>query len=224
MIADSVAPDSVAVDIYLDPFCPWTWITSRWLVEIAEQRGLDLRWRSFSLVIRDGGIRLSPKIPVERRPAVLAGRQMEEHVLRVFEAVRAEHGEDAVGRVYTEFGRRVHAPERVPGMTASLLRDALEAADLNVGIEARAADPVWQAAVKTSTDQALSMVGADAETPIVVLAGSGPIGISGPMLSWVPTGAAAVRLWDAIRTLAEEPAFGEARRARRMPMRFPILD
>jgi mycothiol-dependent nitroreductase-like protein len=224
MIADPAARDSVAVDYYLDPFCPWAWITSRWLVEIAERRSLDIRWRSFSLVIRDGGIRLSPKMPVERHAAALAGRQMAGHVLQVFEAVRAEHGEEAVGRVYTEFGRRVHTPGRLPGVTSNLLRDALEAADLDVGIEARATDPVWQAAVKTSTDQALAMVGADAETPIVVLAESGPIGVSGPMLSWVPTGDAALRLWDAMRTLAEEPAFGEARRARPMPMRFPILD
>jgi hypothetical protein len=224
MIADTAARDSVAVDYYLDPFCPWVWITSRWLVEIAKWRKLDIRWRSFSGVIRDGGIRLSPKLPVERRAAALAGRKMAGHVLQVFEAVRAEHGEDAVGRVYTEFGRRVHAPGRLPGVTPNLLRDALDAADLDVGIEDRAADPVWQAAVKTSTDEALAMVGADAETPIVVLADSGPIGVSGPMLSWVPTGDAALRLWDAMRTLAEEPAFGEVRRRRQWPIRFPILD
>lgn len=175
-------------------------------------------------MIRDGGIRLSREIPAERRAAALAGRQMAGHVLQIFEAVRAENGEDAVGRVYTEFGRLVHAPGRLPGVPPNLLQDTLEAADLDVGIEARATDPAWQAAVRTSTEQAMAIVGTDAQTPIVVLPGSGPTGMSGPMLSWVPSGAAALRLWDAMRVLAEEPAFGEARRARRLPLRVPKLD
>ena len=98
---------------------------------------------------------------------------------------------------------------------------AIAATTTAAGAQATSAS---KAAVKTSTDEALAMVGADAETPIVVLADSGPIGVSGPMLSWVPTGDAALRLWDAMRTLAEEPAFGEVRRRRQWPIRFPILD
>jgi hypothetical protein len=42
------------VSIYVDPACPWTWITSQWLREVAPHRNLDLRWRSLSLWLRDG--------------------------------------------------------------------------------------------------------------------------------------------------------------------------
>lgn len=223
MRTETSRPSPVSVDLFVDPICPWTWISSRWLLEVAPERGLEVRWRSFSPVVRDGGINLSPHIPAGFREVALAGRRLVGRVLRVFEAIRAERGEVAVGRLYSEFGRRLHSPGRPPSVPPNLLPDALLAAGLDVNFESAADDPVWQAAVKSSTEEAMALVGSDAMTPVMVLAGSRPIGISGPMLSWVPTGDAAVRIWDAMRTLAEEPAFGEARRARQLPPRFPTL-
>src|SRR6476620_5733377 len=42
-----------AVELYIDPSCPWAWITSRWLEEVAPQRGLAITWRSYCMEIRD---------------------------------------------------------------------------------------------------------------------------------------------------------------------------
>ena len=41
------------VEMYVDPSCPWAWITSRWLVEVAPARDLELLWPSHCLAIRD---------------------------------------------------------------------------------------------------------------------------------------------------------------------------
>src|SRR3712207_9286763 len=42
------------VDFWFHPGCPWTWVTSRWLVEVAPHRDLDIHWRSFSLTLLNG--------------------------------------------------------------------------------------------------------------------------------------------------------------------------
>lgn len=32
-----------AVEFWFDPGCPFTWRTSRWLLDVATRRGLDVR-------------------------------------------------------------------------------------------------------------------------------------------------------------------------------------
>jgi len=48
----------VRVELFVDPACLWSWLTSRWLVEVAPKRGLEVRWRPYSLLLRDGPDRL----------------------------------------------------------------------------------------------------------------------------------------------------------------------
>ncbi|MFD0851252.1 disulfide bond formation protein DsbA, partial [Actinomadura adrarensis] len=38
-------------DIWFDPSCPYTWITSRWLVEAARVRPIGIRWHVLSLSV-----------------------------------------------------------------------------------------------------------------------------------------------------------------------------
>jgi hypothetical protein len=44
----------VRVDLFVDPACWWSWLTSRWLVEVAPTRSLQVRWRPYGLLLRDG--------------------------------------------------------------------------------------------------------------------------------------------------------------------------
>ena len=37
------------LDFFWDPVCPWAWITSRWVVEVQQQRAYDVQWRFISL-------------------------------------------------------------------------------------------------------------------------------------------------------------------------------
>ena len=41
------------VEVFVDPSCPWAWITTRWIKEVAPQRDLEATWRSYCLEIRE---------------------------------------------------------------------------------------------------------------------------------------------------------------------------
>lgn len=212
---------ATSISVFVDPACPWAWITSRWITEVAPQRDLTIRWRSFSPEVRDGGVRLAPAIPEHLRHAALERRGIAVVALRVFEWLRNEVGEWAVERFYTQLGYRLNDPDRpggspMPGIIAA----ALKAAGLDEDAETAASDPIWQRQVVRSTEEAMAIVGRDAMTPVIAVENDPPTALSGPIVSPVPAGADAVRLWDAFAVLLETRSFLEARRARSLP-RFP---
>ncbi len=58
------------IEFFFDPACPWTWMTSRWLVDATAQTGHDIRWRNLSLAV----INADREIPEKYRAAVAAAR------------------------------------------------------------------------------------------------------------------------------------------------------
>ena len=93
------------VAVFVDPSCPWAWITSRWVKDVAPQRDLVVFWRSYCLEIRDD-YGVAPTVPPDFRQAAIAGHALSHRMLRIFEAARARCGEGAVDALYTEWGRR----------------------------------------------------------------------------------------------------------------------
>ena len=217
----------LVVEVFTDPSCPWSWITSRWLKEVAPQRNLELRWRSYSLQIRDGGD-LPPSMTEEERRVAREWVTASRCVLRVFEALRAQGAEDAVDSLYTEWGHRSTAlvgtqatlfrpGSPPPAPPPRLLLDCLHACGLDPELGGAADDPAWDAAIISSMEEAWAFVGAKAQTPTLVLKGDPPRGLKGPVMSPAPTGERALRLWDAFQILADEPGFFEVMRPRQLP-------
>src|SRR6266508_4436210 len=81
----------VRVDLFVDPACMWSWLTSRWLVEVAPKRGLQVQWRTYSLLLRDG------RQGLEEWKAALWGASL--RAVRVMQALHADDL-DGVGRFY----------------------------------------------------------------------------------------------------------------------------
>ena len=199
------------VEFFVDPSCPWAWVTSRWLLEVAPERDLAVSWRSYCLEIRDD-YGVAPTVPEQYRQQALDGHALSHRMLRIFEAARAEAGEDAVDRLYAEWGARYIAPQRPD--TSTLLVDCVAAAGLDDRLVAAADDEKWDAPIRDAMEVAYAFGGPKTQTPTIVVRADPPHGFKGPVMAPAPTGSAAVRLWDAIQVLSEYEGFFEITRPR----------
>ena len=204
------------VSFFVDPSCPWAWVTSRWLVDVAPARDLTITWKSYCIEIRDE-YDLAPGFPSEHRALGLAAHELSHRMLRVFEAVRAEAGEPAVGALYTEWGPRYFGTDHsvlVAG-GVSLIDDCLAACELDPSLADAQHDDKWDAQIIESMQIAYAFAGQKAQTPTIVVESDPPYGFKGPVMCEAPTGEEAVRFWDAIQVIAEHQGFFELMRPRR---------
>jgi predicted DsbA family dithiol-disulfide isomerase len=73
------------VRVFVDPSCPWAWITARWINEVAPARDLTVSWQSYCLEIRDD-YGVAPTVPANFREAAIAAHELSHRMLRIFEA------------------------------------------------------------------------------------------------------------------------------------------
>jgi hypothetical protein len=209
------------VEVFVDPSCPWAWITSRWVKEVAPQRDLTVTWRSYCLEVRDD-YGVAPTMPEQFREAAIEAHALSHHMLRIFEAARAGAGEEAVDALYTEWGRRFFA--RGSSHDSTLLSDCLAACRLDPDLVDAAHDEKWDAPIVEAMEVAYAFGGPKTQTPTIAVRTSPPHGFKGPVMAPAPTGEAAVRLWDAIQVVSQEPGFFEITRPRINAPKPPALD
>jgi predicted DsbA family dithiol-disulfide isomerase len=197
--------------MYVDPSCPWAWITSRWLKEVAEHRDLTVTWPSYCLEIRDD-YGVAPTMPEHLRESAIAAHAVSHRMLRVFEAARARAGEDAVDRLYTEWGQRFFVERAEAGDV--LIAECLAACGLDGDLVEAAGDEKWDAPIVEAMEVAYAFGGPKTQTPTIVVRTDQPHGFKGPVMAPAPTGDAALRMWDAIQVLSQEAGFFEITRPR----------
>ena len=190
----------VDVEFFLDPVCPWCWLTSRWVTNVQAEKEYAVGWRFISLYVLN-----EDREPSEQmRQAHLAGLRC----LRVLDQVRTDHGNDAVAALYTELGTRIHVDRRrdeLAGDSESFIAEALTAAGLDPALAKHAHDESHDAPLRDEVEVALSRTGPNVGTPILTFApgqGEREGSFFGPVISKAPRGDDAVKLWDAVETLA----------------------
>jgi hypothetical protein len=186
-------------------------VTTRWLKEVAPHRDLVVTFPSYCLEIRDD-YGVVPTMPEDRRAAALAGHALSHRMLRIFEAARARAGEAVVDALLTEWGPRFFAREAVRDDT--LLAACLAACALDPDLLEAADDAEWDVPIVESMEIAYAFGGPKTQTPTSVVRSDPPHGFKGPVMAPAPTGEAAVRLWDAIQVISQEPGFFEITRPR----------
>ena len=199
------------VEVFVDPSCPWAWVTSAWLREVAPARDLSVFWRSFCLEIRDD-YDVAPTVPKEYRQQALEGHALSHRMLRIFEAARVEVGEGAVDRLYSEWGRSYFVSKRP--RSPKFLADCVGAAGFPADLAEAADDERWDVPIREAMEVAYAFGGPKTQTPAIVVRADPPHGFKGPVMAPAPTGPSALALWDAIQVLSEHSGFFEITRPR----------
>jgi predicted DsbA family dithiol-disulfide isomerase len=193
------------VDFYWDAVCPWCWITSRWMVDVSQQKSIAVNWKLFSLKKINEGRDMPERFRISHAMGLRA--------LRVAAAVREVHGNEGLGKLYTALGTRRHHDQEDIGQRATI-EAALQACGLPLDLAAAADDEKWDAVIDADMEQAKAKAGTDVGVPLIVLDnGAGP-GFFGPVFSPAPTGEDAVKMWDAMVAAGRIPGFFEFKRSR----------
>jgi hypothetical protein len=202
------------LDFFFDPVCPWAWITSRWVVNVSEQRAYEVDWRFISLWI------LNEENTKEwYTPQYRAGHYLGHQGLRIADAIRLDDP-TAVGRWYTAVGTALHVHaqrELARGDTPSWYRGLLSANGFDESYIDAAADESHDEYIRADTELALSRTGRDVGTPILTFrpGTDDEASFFGPVISKAPTGTDALELWDAVEKLASMPGMAELKRSNR---------
>jgi 2-hydroxychromene-2-carboxylate isomerase len=219
------------VEFFFDPACPFCWQTSKWFRQVESQVEIEPVWRFISLVMLN-----DEEDQLEENTGHALGHKM----LRVAAAAKAQHGEKVLGRLYQEMGRRYW--ETAPPVDGPLDRDEatqvmsehraavlsevadiLQAAGLPAELAEAVEDTQYDAELQASTDEAMERTGGNVGTPILAFGERGGPAFFGPVISSTPSDEDAVRLWDALTTIATFDSFAELKRTLRDPLDNVLL-
>ena len=179
-------------------------MTARWVVdEVVAKRDLSITWQPISLLFKNEPPQDSPYYE-----STAATHKM----LRVMESVRAAGKEDQVFDLYWELATRIHHD----GDRDFDVKDALLQVGLDDAHSAAGEDESWDAVIRERMDAGLALVGNDVGTPIIAWdrTDGERVGLFGPVITRVPKGEDALKLWDAMMAMGDIDGFWELKKTR----------
>lgn len=200
-MTETTASATDRVDFWFDPSCPWAWMTSRWVSEVAQLRNLDVHWHIMSLaVLNEDRGDLSDEYRAFLPRALRYARLV---------AAVAEFDAAKVKPLYDALGTRIHPGGSTDADT--VMAEAIAEVGLDASLIAHADTEEYEPQLRASHAKGIELVGQDVGTPIIAVNGTA---FFGPVISPAPKGEEAVRLWDGVVAVAAYEGFFELKRSR----------
>lgn len=204
--AAALAP-ATPVDFWFDPSCPWAWMTSRWVDEVAQHRNLDVTWHLMSLAVLNENAEVSDFYR-DFLPRAL-------RYTRLVAALAEIEGPQIVKPLYDALGERIH-----PGGSKDVdevIASALAELGLDASLARYADSDEYDAPMRASHFDGISRVGQDVGTPVISVNGAA---FFGPVISPTPRGEQALTLWDGVVAVTSFDGFFELKRSRTRDPQF----
>lgn len=195
------------VDFWFDPSCPWAWMTSRFVDEVAPARDLDVTWHIMSLAV------LNEDKDVDEAYRAFFPRAL--RYTRLVAAVAEREGREHVKALYDALGTRIHVGGRSDA--DAIIAESLAELGLPASLAAFADSDEYDEPMRASHFDGIERVGQDVGTPVIAL---GDVAFFGPVISPTPRGEQALTLWDGIVAAASYDGFFELKRSRTRDPQF----
>lgn len=207
------------VTFYFDVSCPFCWVTSRWIKEVEKVRDIEVEWKPMSLSVLNEG---RDELPEEYKFMM----QCNWTPARLFNAVFSQDGQEAVDKLYTALGTKIHNENRIDRHAHvdepehafdELIKEALAEVGLPEERLAQALTTGFDELMRENHAEAMKEVGNDVGTPVVKL---NDVAFFGPVLTRIPRGEEAGKIFDGSVAVASYPYFFEIKRSRTEDPRF----
>ncbi|MGL6237152.1 MAG: hypothetical protein ACRC20_17650 [Segniliparus sp.] len=194
-------PRASDVVIWLDPVCPYSWTTARWLRGLSDEGVVEPRWELMSLAVLNEGRDLPASGQERMRASRAAGR--------LFAGLGRALGREGMWTAYEAFGNAFFG--RGEALDETLVQEVLRASSAMDGHTQSLSDDSLDELVRASHERSQQALGEPGGSPIVSVDGRA---FFGPVLTSLPDEESSRALFRSVAGLARISEFAQLRRPR----------